>query len=124
MSAEYEKRPLFKHMYKYITKGYIPSQMKGHALRNLKTECENYCIIVYVLFRIKVPKDKSIEPSLLLVIPETYVPTILYQYHDSLLAGHQTVTRMYLILLQKFYVNNLFNQKVCPKLSYTSHKIC
>ena len=38
------------------------------------------------------------EPSLVLVIPETHVPTILYQYHDSLLAGHQGVTRMYLTL--------------------------
>ena len=38
-----------------------------------------------------------------------YVPTILYQYHDSLLAGHQGVTRMYLTLKEKVYANNLFN---------------
>ena len=73
------------------------------------TEFEDYLVIDYVLFRIKVPKDKSIEPSLLLVIPETYVPTILYQYHDSLLAGHQGVTRIYLTLNEKFYANNLYN---------------
>ena len=93
-STEYEKRPFFKDIYKYITKGHIPSQIRGHALRKLKTECEDY-LVIDVLFRIKVSKDKSIEPSLLLVIPETYVPTILYQYHDSLLAGHQGVIRMY-----------------------------
>ena len=52
--------------------------LRGPALRKLKTEFEDYLAIDDVLFRIKVPKDKSIEPSLLLVIAETYVPTILY----------------------------------------------
>ena len=78
-------------------------------MRKLKTECEDYLVIDDVLFRIKIPKDKRLEPSLLLVIPESYVPPILYQYHDSLLAGHQGVTRMYLTLKEKFYANNLFN---------------
>ena len=32
-----------------------------------------------------------------------------HQYHDSLLAGHQGVTRMYLTLKEKCYANNLFN---------------
>ena len=64
----------------------------------MKTECEDYLVIDDVLFRIKTPKDKNLEPLLLLVIPESYVPTILYQYHNSLLAGHQGVTRMYLTL--------------------------
>ena len=109
LSAEYEKSPFIKDIYKYITKRHIPSQIRGQALRKLKTECEDYLVIDDVLSRIKVPKDKSIEPSLLLVIPETYVPTILYQYHDSLLAGHQGVTRRYLTLKEKFYVNHLFN---------------
>ena len=68
-------------------------------MRKLKTECEDCLVIDDVLFRIKVPKDKSIEPSLLFVILETHVPTIPYQYHHSLLAGHQGVTRMYLTAL-------------------------
>ena len=93
----------------YITKGHIPSPIKGQAFRKLKTKCEDYLVIDDALLRIKKPKDKSLEPSLLMVIPESYVPTILYQYHDSLLAGHQGVTRMYLTLKEKFYANNLFN---------------
>ena len=44
---------------------------------------------------VKIPMDKKIEPSFLLVIPKSYVPTILYQCHDSLSEGHQGVTRMY-----------------------------
>ena len=63
---------------------------------NIKNK--DYLIIYDILFRIKIPKNKNIEPSLLLAIPKTYVHTILYQYHDSLLAGHQGVTRMYVTL--------------------------
>ena len=64
-------------IYKYITKGHIPSLIKGHALRKLKTECEDYLVIDDILFRIKIPEDKNLEPSLLLGIPESYVHTIL-----------------------------------------------
>ena len=86
------------------------------------TECEDYLVIEDVLFRIKMPKDKSLEPSLLLVIPESYVPTILYQYHDSLLAGHQGVTGIYLTLKEKFYANNLFNYiRKYVQSCYTHH---
>ena len=109
LNAEYEKSPFFKHIYKYITKGHIPSSIQEQALKKLKTECEDYLVIDDVLLRIKIPKDKILEPSLLLVIPESHVPTILYQYHNSLLAGHLGVTRMYLILKGKFYANNLFS---------------
>ena len=34
---------------------------------------------------------------------------ILYQYHDSLFAGYQDATRMYLALKEKFYANSPFN---------------
>ena len=88
----------------------------------LKTEYEDYLVIDDILFRKKITKDKSVEPSLLLVILESYVPTILYQYHDSLLAGHQGVTRMYLTLKEKFYANNIFNSiRKYAKNCHTCH---
>ena len=59
LSTEYEKSSFFMDIYKYITKGHIPSSIKGHALRKLKTECEDYLVIDDVLFRIKIPKDKT-----------------------------------------------------------------
>ena len=63
LSAEYEKSPFLKDIYKYIIKGHhIHSQIRDHVLRKLKTECKDYLVIDDVLFRIKVPKDKSIEP--------------------------------------------------------------
>ena len=86
LSAKYEKSLFFEDIYKYKRKGHIPSKIKGNVLRRLKSECEEYLVIDDVLLRIKIPKDINIEPSLPLVIPETYVPSILYQFHDSLLA--------------------------------------
>ena len=59
LSAEYGKSPFFMDIHKYITKGHIPSSIKGHALRKLKTECEDYLVIDDILFRIKIPKDKN-----------------------------------------------------------------
>ena len=72
---------------------------KSDALRRLKTECEDYLIIDGVLFWIKILKDKNTEPSILLAMLETYVPTILYQYNDSLLEGNQGVTGIHLTLI-------------------------
>ena len=42
-------------------------------------------------------------------ISESYVPTILCQNHDPLLAGYWGMTRMYLAVKETFYANNLFN---------------
>ena len=53
LNAEYEKSPFFKDIYKYITKGHIPSQITGHTLRKLKAECEDYSVLDDVLSRIK-----------------------------------------------------------------------
>ena len=108
LSAVYEKSPFSKDIYKYIRKRHIPPQIKGHALKKLKTECEGYLVIDDVLFGIKVPEDRSIELSLRLVIQETYVPTILYQYHDSLLVGPQGVTRMYFTLRRNSMLSTYF----------------
>ena len=52
LSAEYEKSPFFKDIYKYITKGHIPAQIKWKVLRRLKTEYEDYLVILDVVFRI------------------------------------------------------------------------
>ena len=61
-----------------------------------------------VLFKIKLGKNKSVPSHLLLCIPDTFISTILYQYHDFLLAGHQGVLRTYLTLKQKYWFSNMF----------------
>ena len=79
----------------------------GNVKRFFKAECEDYIVFEGVLFRIKLDKNKSVIPQLLPCIPETFIPTILYQYHDLVLAGHQGVLRTYLTLKQKILVFNM-----------------
>ena len=118
---EYKRSPFFKDIYKYITIGRIPLEITGKASHNLQRECENYLIAEGVLFRIRIPIEPDQEPELLLCVPQKHTPYLLYYYHDSLLAGHQGVTRMYLTLREKFFVPNLFD---CIQTYVQSCEIC
>ena len=60
-----------------------------------------------LLFQIKPPKHKSLPPNLVLCIPESYIPHIIYLYHDNILGGHQGVDRMYWTIREKFYFPNM-----------------
>jgi hypothetical protein len=55
-----------------------------------------------LLFKILHSKGGAYPPSLCLCIPERYVPMILYQYHDHILAGHQGVTKMFSTISEKY----------------------
>ena len=106
---EQKHSPFFKDIYKYVTSGRIPSDVIGKAAHILKRECENYLIAEGVLFQIRIPSEPNEEPELLLCIPENNTQYLLYHYHDTLLAAHQGVTRMYLTIREKFFVPRLFD---------------
>ena len=101
--------PFFKDIYKYIQTGRIPTYLTGKARTNFEKDAQNYVVIEEVLFRLPLASYDNEEPELLLCIPEKNIPHILYYYHDSLLAGHQGVTRMYLTLRQKYFIPYLFD---------------
>jgi hypothetical protein len=107
LRAEFPNSPFFKDIYRYIIKG-ICTLPHGTAQKQFKIDCQEFLAIDYVLFRIKYVKYKGIEPTLLLCIPEKYISTIIYQYHNGLLAGHHGVTRMYLTLRDIFFFPNMF----------------
>ena len=50
---------------------------------------------------------KKGRPSLVLCVPERYLPTILHQYHDSILAGHPGIVKLYEKLRKKYYFPGL-----------------
>ena len=56
-----------------------------------------------ILFKIRYVKENHGNPTLVLCVPERYVPIILYQYHAPLLAGHPCVMSMYHMLRKKYY---------------------
>ena len=69
------------------------------------------------MFQIRIPSEPNEEPELLLCIPENNTQYLLYHYHDTLLAAHQGVTRMYLTIRETF-VPRLFDNIRRYVLSY------
>ena len=60
-----------------------------------------------MLFRLKVNKDKTL--TMQLCIPEKYIPALLYQYHDNIMAGHQGIQRTVLTLEERYYFPSMFD---------------
>ena len=106
LRAEYKNSPFFKDIMIYITKGYC--KYVGKAQRWFKMQCEDYVVINGVLFRIKYDRAEKGNLSLVLCVPEKYVPTILYQYHTPILAGHPEILKLYETIRRKYYFPNMF----------------
>ena len=67
--------------------------------------CNDYFIIEDVLFKVKYEKD----PIAVLCIPERYIPVLLYQYHDEILAGHPGVQKLMATISKKYYFPKMSN---------------
>ena len=107
LKAEYHIDPYFKDIVKYLEKDYC--RCVGKAQTVFKMQCEDYVLVNGILFRIKYEKENKEEPTLVLCVPEKYVPTVLYQYHTPLLAGHPGVIKLYDTIRQKYYFPGMFN---------------
>ena len=101
LRAEYKRSPYFKDIVKYIRTGYC--SYVGKAQRLFKMLCEDYILMDGILFKIRYATENKGKPTLVLSVPEKYIPTILYQYHTPLLAGHPCVTTMYQMVRKNFY---------------------
>ena len=107
LKAEYHVDPYFKDIVKYLEKDYC--RYVGKAQIVFKIQFEDYVLVNGVLFRIRYDKEDKGEPSLVLCIPEKYIPKVLYQYHTPLLAGHPGVIKLYDTIKQKYYFPGMFN---------------
>ena len=105
LRAEYPTSPAFKDIYNYVIKGTL--HLFGSAARKFKQQCEDFVVMSGVLFKIRYEKLEKGRPSLVLCVPEKYLPTILYQYHDSILAGHPGIVKLYEQLRRKYYFPGL-----------------
>ena len=101
LRAEYKISPYFKDIVKYIKTGYC--SYVGKAQRLFKMLCEDYILMGDILFKIRYVKEQQGKSILVLCVPEKYIPTILYQYHTPLLAGHPCVMTMYHMVRKKYY---------------------
>ena len=105
----YERSPYFKDIYKYLKTGL--SNYPHKMTKQFQAMCQTYVLIQNLLFKLQW-HHKDEPPNLVLCIPEKLVPYILYQYHDSELAGHQGITRTLLTLETEFFFPNRY-QAVC-----------
>ena len=93
LKAEDHVDPYFKDIVKYLEKDYC--RYVGKAQKIFKMQCEDYILLNGILFKIRYDTEDKGNPSLVLCVPESYVPTVLYQYHTPLLAGHPGVVKLY-----------------------------
>ena len=107
LKAEYHVDPYFKDIVTYLEKDYC--RYVGKAQTVFKMQCEDHVLVNGVLFKIRYGKEDKGEPSLVLCIPEKYIPTVLYQYHTPLLAGHPGVIKLYDTIKQRYYFPGMFN---------------
>ena len=101
LRAEYKRSPYFRDIVKYIKTGYC--SYVGKAQRLFKMLCEDYILMDDILFKIRYVKEQKGKPTLVLCVPEKYIPIILYQHHASLLAGHPGIVTMYHMVRKKYY---------------------
>ena len=92
LRAEYKRSPYFRDIVRYIKTGYCSNV--GKAQRIFKMLCEDYLLMDGILFKIRYVKEHKGRPTLVLCVPEKYIPNILYQYHTPLLAAHPSVITM------------------------------
>ena len=103
--AEYKNSPLFKDIIRYLKTS--TSMYKGYAHSMLKQACEDYILMEGLLFKFRYNSNN--EPSLVLCVPEKYIPNILHQYHSIALAGHPGANKLYLQLREKFFFFGLYD---------------
>ena len=124
MKAEYPNSPFFADIYKYLTKD--TCRFKGKAEQVFKSQCSQYLLIKGLLFKLVYPGwDKTMKPHLVLCVPEKLIPTILHQYHDSILSGHPGVTCLYNKLRKKYFfpgMHDLCRQYVITCFNCESRK--
>ena len=101
LKAEYIHSPFFGDIYKYKQKGICRNFGKGNI--TFKSMCEDYFIVEGILFKVKYDHP----PTAVLCIPEKYIPIILYQYHDTILAGHPGVQKLLATVSKKYYFPNM-----------------
>ena len=72
--TEYKRSPYFRDIVKYISTGYC--SYVGKAQRLFKMLCEDYILMDDILFKIRYVKENHGKPTLVLCVPERYVPKL------------------------------------------------
>ncbi len=108
LTQAYQSSPYFKDIVQYLQQGKNP--YRRQQARNFTIMASDFVLVNGLLFKLlwkcKVMKD----PSMVLCVPEEYVPQILYHYHDYIMSGHQDIVRTHLTVQEKYFFPNMFEK--------------
>ena len=102
IQARYLTSTRFKDIYLYLSQNKLPTSKT--AIRKVETLAERYILLDSLLFKIVPEKETTV-----LAVPETCAHKIITLYHSSLFTGHQGVIKMYLSIIEKFFMPNLIH---------------
>jgi len=92
VTQAYKNSPYFKAIYKYVQHG--ATNFIAKADRVFREQCGDYFLLDGLLFKlVSLGKGEEREQRAVLCVPEVYIYQILHAYHDSVLAGHDGITR-------------------------------
>ena len=104
IQAGYLSSLYFKDLYLFLSQNKLLS--KRSSIKKVETLAENFILLDSLLFKLVTTPDKE---TALLAIPEICVDKIIALYHVSLFAGHQGVVKLYLTMMDKFFIPHLMH---------------
>ena len=104
IQAGYLNSPYLKDLYLYLTQNKLPSSKS--AICKVEVLVERYILLDPLLFKLNTSPERE---TTLLAIPGICADKIIALYHSSLFAGHQGVTKTYLIIADKFFIPDLMH---------------
>ncbi len=70
----------------------------------------DFVLVNGLLFKLLWKRKVTDDPSMVLCVPEEFVPQILYHYHDYIMSGHQGIVRTYLMVREKYFFPHMFKK--------------
>ena len=104
IQAGYLSSPYFKDLYLFLSQNKLPS--KRSSTKKVETLAESFVLLDSLIFKLVTMPDKE---AAVLAIPEVCIDKIIALYHTSLFAGHQSVVKTYLTMIDKFFIPNLMH---------------
>ncbi len=89
LTQAYLTSPYFKDIIQYLQQGKNP--YRGKQARNFAIMTSDFVLVNGLLFKLLWKRKITDDPSMVLCVPEEYVPQILYHYHDYIMSSHQGI---------------------------------
>ncbi len=103
LTQAYLTSPYFRDIIQYLQQGKNPYH--GKQAQNFAIMTSDFVLVNGLLFKLLWKCKVTDDPSMVLCVPEEYVPQILYHYHDYIMSSHQGIVMTYLTVQEKFFLS-------------------